>query len=144
MLTGLGYVTLAPDGQGGILLIGGSKDAGQQQSSSHIYRYDTTQNTWVLEPTSAPQAISGAASCLDGHNHLVILGGYNTAHANAFATAWLVTLNTLNWTALPTLPGGGSLLGAAACNGAGHVFLERGANSSGHPTSDFLELTLQS
>ena len=144
MLAGLGYVTLAPDGQGGILLIGGSKDAGQHQASSHIYRYDTAQNTWVLEPTSAPQAISGAASCLDGHNHLIILGGYNTANANALDTAWLVTLNTLNWTALPALPGGGSLLGAAACDGAGHVFLERGANNSGHPTSDFLELTLQS
>lgn len=141
--TGLGYVTLAPDGQGGILLVGGSKDAGQHQPSSHIYRYDATQNTWTLKPTSAPQAISGAASCLDGHTHLVILGGYNAAHANALATAWLVTLNTLNWTALPALPGGGSLLGAAACDGAGHVFLKRGANSSGHPTADFLELTLQ-
>ncbi len=140
---GLGYVTLAPDGQGGILLIGGSKDAGQNQPSAHIYRYDTTQNTWTLEPTSAPQTISGAASCLDGHNHLVILGGYNAAHANALTTAWLVTLNTINWTALPALPGSGSLLGAAACDGAGHVFLERGANSSGHPTADFLELTLQ-
>ena len=140
---GLGYVTLAPDGQGGILLIGGSKDAGQHQPSSHIYRYDTAQNTWTLEPTSAPLAISGAASCLDGHNHLVILGGYDASHANALATAWLVTLNTLNWTALPALPGGGSLLGAAACDDAGHVFLERGANNNGHPTADFLELTLQ-
>lgn len=140
---GLGYVTLAPDGRGGILLVGGSEDAGQHQPSSHIYRYDTSQNTWTLEPTSAPQAISGAASCLDRHNHLVILGGYNTAHANALATAWLVTLNTLRWTALPALPGGGSLLGAAACDGAGHVFLERGANNSGNPTADFLELTLQ-
>jgi hypothetical protein len=143
MLTGLGYVTLAPDGQGGILLIGGSKDAGQRQASSRIYRYDITRNTWVLEPTNAPQAISGAASCLDGHNHLVILGGYNTAQTNALTTAWLVTLNPLNWTALPALPGGGSLLGAAACDGAGHVFLERGANSSGRPTADFLELMLQ-
>ena len=140
---GLGYAILAPDGQGGILLIGGSKDEGQRQPSSRIYRYDTSKNTWTLEPTGAPQAISGAASCLDGYNHLVILGGYDAAHASARATTWLVTLNTLNWTALPALPGGGSQLGAAACDGAGHVFLERGGNDSGRPTADFLELTLQ-
>ena len=141
--TGLGYVTLAPDGQGGILLIGGAKDEGQHQSSAHIYRYNISQNTWTLEPASAPQAISGATSCLDGPEHLVILGGYDAVHASARTTAWLVTLNTLNWTALPALPGG-SQLGAAACDGAGHVFLERGGNNSGHPTADFLELTLQS
>jgi N-acetylneuraminic acid mutarotase len=141
--TGQGYVTLAPDGQGGILLIGGSKDEGQRLSSSHIYRYDISRNTWTLEPTNAPQPISGATSCLDGPDRLVILGGYDAAHASARTTAWLVTLNTLNWATLPALPGG-SQLGAAACDGAGHVFLERGGNNSGHPTSDFLELTLQS
>lgn len=141
---GLGYVILAPDNQGGILLIGGSQDAGQHLSSSRIYRYDTVQNTWTLEPTSAPQPISGAASCLDGQGHLLILGGYDAAHATALTTAWLVTLKTLNWTTLPALPGSGSLLGAAACDDAGHIFLERGANNSGHPTADFLELTLQS
>src|SRR5579859_56004 len=140
--TGLGYVTLAPDGQGGILLIGGSKDEGQRQPSSRIYRYDMSRNTWTLEPTSAPQPVSGGTGCLDGQNHLVILGGYDAAHASARATAWLVTLNTLNWTTLPALPGG-SQLGAAACDGAGHVFLERGGNNSGRPTADFLELTLQ-
>ena len=141
--TGLGYVTLAPDGQGGILLIGGSKDEGQFQPSARIYRYDTSRNIWTLEPTSVPQPISGATSCLDGQNRLVILGGYDAVHASARATAWLVTLNTLNWAALPTLPGG-SQLGAAACDGSGHVFLERGGNNSGRPTADFLELTLQS
>jgi serine/threonine protein kinase len=140
---GLGYVTLAPDGQGGILLIGGSKDEGQRQPSSRIYRYDSARNTWTLEPASVPEAISGASSCLDGHNHLVILGGYDVAHAIASTAAWLVTLNTLNWTALPALPSGGSLLGAAACDGAGHVFLERGGNNSGRPTADYMELTLQ-
>lgn len=142
MLAGLGYVTLAPDGQGGILLVGGSRDESQRQQSSRIYRYDTSRNTWTLESTSAPQPISGATGCLDGQNHLVILGGYDAAHASARTTAWLVTLNTLNWTALPALPGG-SQLGAAACDGAGHVFLERGGNNSGLPTADFLELTLQ-
>lgn len=142
MPAGLGYVTLAPDGQGGILLIGGSKDEGQRQLSSSIYHYDTSRNTWALEPTSAPQAISGAASCLDGSDRLVILGGYDAAHGSARATAWLVTLNTLNWAALPALPGG-SQLGAAACDGTGHVFLERGGNNIGRPTADFMELTLQ-
>ncbi|GAC1567527.1 MAG: hypothetical protein NVS3B14_13850 [Ktedonobacteraceae bacterium] len=139
-----GYVTLAPDGQGGILLIGGSKDAGQRMPTSRIYRYDTIQNTWMLEPNSAPEAMSGAASCLDGQGRLVILGGFNPAQTPTLNSAWLVTLHTLNWTALPVLPGGGSLLGAAACDGAGHVFLERGANNTGQPTADFLELSLQS
>ncbi|HLX57185.1 MAG TPA: kelch repeat-containing protein, partial [Ktedonobacteraceae bacterium] len=141
--TGSGYVTLAPDGQGGILLIGGSKDAGQRVPTSHIYRYDTIQNTWTLEPGSAPEAMSGAASCLDGQGRLVILGGYNPAQATTLTSAWLVTPRTLNWSRLPTLPGGGSLLGAAACDGAGHVFLERGANNTSRPTDDFLELKLQ-
>jgi len=143
MPTGTGYVTLAPDGQGGILLIGGSKDAGQRLPTSRIYRYDTIQNTWTLEPTSAPDVASGSASCLDGRGHLVILGGFNSAQPTTLNSAWLVTLHTLNWTALPALPAGGSLLGAATCDGAGHVFLERGAKSNGQPTADFLELTLQ-
>src|SRR5712692_727756 len=141
--TGSGYVTLAPDGQGGILLIGGSKDAGQRQPTSNIYRYDTSLNTWTLESTSAPEAMSGAASCLDGQSHLVILGGFNPTQTTTLTSAWLVTLHPLSWNALPALPGSGSLLGTAACDGAGHVFLERGANNSGHPTADFLELTLQ-
>src|SRR5713226_4007864 len=41
--TGSGYVTLALDGQGAILLIGGAKDAGQRQPTSNIYRYDTSR-----------------------------------------------------------------------------------------------------
>ncbi len=44
---GAGYVILAPDGQGGILMIGGAKDAGEHMPISQLYRYDTQQNTWT-------------------------------------------------------------------------------------------------
>ena len=141
---GVGYVVLVSDGQGGILMIGGSRDAGQRMPTSQIYRYDTVQNTWTLTPTHAPISISGAASCLDGQGHVVIIGGYDPAHSSALASTWLVTLSTLNWEALPALPSGGSLLGATACDGQRDVFLERGANDTSHPTADFLELTIQS
>src|SRR5260370_5528003 len=123
--TGSGYVSLAPDGQGGILLIGGSKDAGQRQPTSNIYRYDTSQNTWTLESTSAPEAMSGAASCLDGQGHLVILGGFNPTQTATLTSAWLGTLRPLSWNALPALPGSRSLLGAAALDSPWHAFLER-------------------
>ena len=137
-------MVLVSDGQGGVLMIGGSRDAGQRMPTSQIYRYDTVQNTWTLTPARAPISISGAASCLDGQGHVVIIGGYDPAHSSALPSTWLVTLNTLNWEALPSLPSGGSLLGATACDGQRDVFLERGANDTSHPTADFLELTIQS
>jgi serine/threonine protein kinase len=139
--TSAGYVMLAPDGQGGILMIGGTRDAGQHLPITQIYRYNTQRNSWTLEPAATPTDISGAASCLDGQGHLIITGGYDAQHATTLATAWQVTLSTLGWQQLPSLPSGGSLLGAAACDGQGHVFLERGASTGGSPTADFLELT---
>lgn len=141
---GVGYVILAPDEQGGILMIGGARDAGEHMPISQVYRYDTLQNTWRVEPAATPNDISGAASCLDGQGHLIIIGGYDAQHATTLATVWQVTLSTLGWHALPSLPSGGSLLGAAACDGQGHVFLERGAGISSSPTADFLELGNQS
>lgn len=141
---GLGYVTLAPDGQGGILLIGGARDAGQRDATSSIYRYDIARNAWTQEASSAPTKLSGATSCLDGTDHLILIGGYDASHNAALAQVWRLTLRTLNWQALPTLLSGGSQLGAAACDGKGNIYLERGANSAGKPTSDFLELSLSS
>jgi serine/threonine protein kinase len=138
----LGYVTLAPDGNGGIYMLGGSSDAGQAMPSTHIYRYDIAHNSWTTEPTTSPAALSGTASCLNGSRQLVLLGGYDAAHSTSLNQAWLVNLHTLHWTALAPIPKGGSLLGTAACDGHGHVYLTRGANSPSTPTSDFLELTL--
>lgn len=137
-----GYTTLAPDGQGGILMIGGAKDAGQHLATAQIYRYDTLQNTWSLEPSTAPTSISGAASCFDGQDRLVIAGGYDATHNIVLSSTWLVTLPALSWQKLPDMPPGGSLLGAAACDSQGHMFLERGANNAGQPTGDYLELTV--
>lgn len=141
--TGLGYVVLASDGKGGILMLGGSMDAGQHLPNLHIYRYNTAQNTWMQEPTSSPSALSGASSCLDSPGQLVIIGGYDAVQNTSLHSAWLVNLNTLHWQALAPLPSGGSLLGTAACDSQGHVFLERGASDPSRPTSDFLELTIQ-
>jgi serine/threonine protein kinase len=141
--TGTGYVMLAPDGLGGILMIGGSQDAGQHMPVAQIYRYDIGHNSWTLAPSDTPTDVSGAAGCLDGQGHLIIIGGYDAQHATVFGAAWQLTLATLSWQQLPALPSGGSLLGAAACDGNGHVYLERGASTGGSPTTDFLELASQ-
>ena len=140
---GLGYVVLAPDGAGGILLFGGSTDAGQSSPTEQIYRYNTTQNTWQLQQASAPVLLSGASSCLLGPNQLVLVGGYDAQHNTTLGQTWLVNLQTLRWTPLVQLPSGGSLLGTAACDGNGHVFLTRGADNPSRPTPDFWELTIK-
>jgi len=140
---GLGYVVLAPDGAGSILLLGGSTDAGQSYPTTHIYRYNIALNAWTLAPVSAPLAFSGAASCVAAPGYAVIIGGYDAAHHTSRNTTWLVDLRALRWTQLTTIPDGGSLLGAAACDGHGHVFLLRGANNPSQPTADFWELTMQ-
>ncbi len=137
---GLGYVVLAPDSNGGILLLGGAIDAWQHLPTSQVYRYDISQNVWTQEPSPAPVAFSGAASCLSDQGHLVIVGGYDSVHNTAMDQSWLLDLQTLHWTPLAPLPSGGSLLGASACDGQGHVFLVRGATDPTHPTADFWEL----
>ncbi len=142
---GLGYVALAADGAGGIMLLGGAQDAGQHLPSTRIYRYDITGNTWAEEQAVSPLALSGAASCTDGHGEMVIVGGsagYAGGHERVLGQSWLVDLQTLRWQPLAALPTGGSLLGAAACDGEGHAFLVRGANDAGHPTADFWGLTI--
>jgi len=142
---GLGYVALALDGQSGIVMLGGAMDAGQYLPTQHVYRYDITSDSWALEQTPAPLALSGAASCADGHGHILIIGGsagYVGTHERVLNQTWLVDLQTLTWQPLATLPAGGSLLGTAACDGNGHVFLVRGANESSHPTADFSVLTI--
>ena len=137
---GLGYVVLAPDSSGGILLLGGAKDAWQHLPTSQVYRYDILQNVWTQEPSPTPVAFSGAASCLSDRGHMVIVGGYDAVHDTAMDQSWLLDLQTLHWTPLAPLPSGGSLLGASACDGQGHVFLVRGATDPTHPTADFWEL----
>lgn len=140
---GLGYVVLAPDGAGSILLLGGSTDAGQNHPTTHIYRYNIALNAWTVAQTSAPLAFSGAASCLVSSGYLVVIGGYNATSHTSRSAVWLVDLRNLQWTQLTTIPNGGSLLGAAACDGHGHVFLLRGANSPSQPTANFWELTIR-
>ena len=142
MPVSLGYVILSPDNAGGILLLGGSTDAGQHAPSTRIYRYNIAQNTWTTEPTTAPVPLAGAASCLNGQNQLVIIGGYDAVHNKTLGQTWLVDTHTLNWASASSLPSGGSFLGTAACDGSGHIYLLRGANDPSQPTPDFEELTV--
>jgi N-acetylneuraminic acid mutarotase len=146
MPLGLGYTALASDNVGGIVMLGGAVDAGQHLISMNVYRYDIMNNVWTQEPAPAPVAFSGAATCTDGQGHLVIAGGSTGYDANGermLGQSWLVDLYTLRWQALAPLPSGGSLLGTAACDGQGHVFVVRGANASETPTTDFLMLTIK-
>lgn len=139
---GLGYVQLALNASGDILLLGGARDAGQHEPSTQIYRYNVEQNAWTLEPQATPAHLNGAESCMDGRGNLVVVGGYDAALNQSLNAVWLLNLQTLRWRPLASLPGGGSVLGTAACDGHGHVYVTRGANDPAKPTRDFLELTL--
>jgi serine/threonine protein kinase len=139
---GLGYVQLAQDTSGNILLLGGTRDAGQREPSTQIYRFNPQQNAWDIVPGTTPNNINGAAGCSDGRGNLVLIGGYNAVLDRSFNTAWLLNLQTFQWQPLAPLPGGGSVLGTAACDGKGHVYVTRGANNPAKPTADFLKLTL--
>ncbi len=140
---GLGYGVLALDNASGILLLGGSMDAGQSSPTRQIYHYDIAHNAWTTEQATSPAQISGASSCLNGPEQLVIVGGYDPISNKTSGRTWLVDLHTLRWLPLASLPSGGSLLGTAACDGAEHVFLTRGANDPSRPTPDFWELTIK-
>lgn len=139
---GLGYVFTASDDNGGILLMGGSSDAGQQSPTNKIYRYDIASDSWTQATDSLPQAISGAAGCQVWPGQLALVGGYDPAHDSGTKTTWLLDLHTLKWRSLVDLTIGGSVLGAAACDGKGHLFLERGTNNPKVPTSDYWEMVV--
>lgn len=139
---GLGYVSLAADGAGGILLLGGSLDEGQQMQENTVYRYDIASDDWLQQTKTTPTPLSGAASCLVGPDQLAIVGGYDAAHFQGLSMVWLVNLHNLSWTKLPSLPSGGSVLGSAGCDESGHIFLIQGASNPHRPVPDFWELTL--
>jgi serine/threonine protein kinase len=140
--TGLGYVIPALSSDGNILLQGGATDAGQTQQSSNIYRYNIVQNRWTQMQTRTPLPLSGATSCLISKDQQVVIGGFNATRHAGYNLTWLVNLRTLRWTRLRPLPMGGSLLGAAACDGHNSAYLVRGASDPAHPTNDFWHLTL--
>lgn len=139
---GAGYVILLSDETGHIFMLGGAKDAGQNLPIKQIYRYDIAQDSWTTEQTLSPVLLSGASSCLNGPQQLVIVGGYDALHNKPLGQTWLLDIPGLHWTPLAALPTGGSVLGSAACDGAGHVYLERGTNDPSSPTRDFWQLTL--
>jgi len=140
---GVGYAVLAPDGQGGIVLLGGVTDTEQQYGTTGIYRYNIALDNWKHEPTASPQAFNGSASCPVGKGQVVVVGGYDPVQNTVLNNTWLIDLSTLNPRALAPLPGGGSRLGAAACDQAGNVYLVRGdTNDPNGPSADFLKLSL--
>ncbi len=138
---GLGYVILSAQSDTSIVLIGGATDAGQHIQTDTEYTYDTSSDTWQQVAGNAPLVLSGAASCIVRPGQLAIIGGYDDTHNKGLDSAWLVNMHTLKWTPLAQLPTGGSVLGAAASDGQGHVFLVRGASDPSQPTADFWELT---
>jgi Galactose oxidase, central domain len=140
---GVAYAVLAFDSQGGIVLLGGATNTEQSQGTTAIYRYNISLNSWTLEQATAPQAFNGSASCSLGNGKVVVVGGYRPERQIALDNTWLIDLNTLQSTALPPLPQGGSRLGAAAYDGRGNVYVVRGViNNPDQPTSDFWKLNL--
>ena len=139
---GVGYTVLAPDRRGGIVMMGGTLDTEETQGITDIYRYSIASDAWTKQQTPAPQAFNGVASCDLGNGNVVVVGGHDPAQNITLDNSWLIDLNTLLSTPLATLPGG-SRLGAAACDGAGNVYLVRGAsNNANVPTQDFWRLSL--
>lgn len=139
---GVGYTVLALDRRGGIVMMGGTQDTEEKQGITDIYRYSIASNAWTKEQTAAPQAFNGAASCDLGNGQVVVVGGFDPARNITLDNTWLIDLNTLHSTPLASLPGG-SRLGAAAYDGAGHVYVVRGAsNGANTPTQDFWRLNL--
>ena len=140
---GLGYVVLAAESNTSIVLIGGATDAGQHIQTNTEYTYNTSSDSWQQVATNAPYALSGTASCIVRPGQLAIIGGYDNTRNKGLDTAWLVNIHTMKWTPLAQLPTGSSVLGAAASDGQGHVFLVRGASDPSQPTADFWELTVR-
>jgi hypothetical protein len=140
---GVAYAVLAFDAQGSVVLLGGVTDTEQNLGSTGIYRYNIAQNSWRQESAATPQAFNGAASCTVGNGQVVVVGGYDPGQNVTLSKTWLVDLRTLNFTALSPLPGGGSRLGTAACDGAGNIYLTRGViNDPDYPTPDFWRLRI--
>lgn len=139
---GAGYTVLAPDRRGGIVMMGGTLDTEEKQGITDIYRYSLASDAWTKQQTPAPQAFNGAAGCDLGNGKVVVVGGYDPAQNITLDNTWLIDLITLHSTPLATLPGG-SRLGAATYDGAGNVYLVRGAsNNANTPTQDFWRLSL--
>ncbi len=139
---GAGYTVLALDRRGGIVMMGGTLDTEEKQGIADIYRYSIASNAWIKEPAAAPQAFNGVAGCDLGNGQVVVVGGFDPVQNITLDNSWLIDLNTLHSTPLATLPGG-SRLGAAAYDGAGNVYLVRGAsNGANAPTQDFWRLSL--
>ena len=139
---GLGYVALAAMSDTQMVLIGGAADAAQHEQTSTIFLYNTSTNAWTQASTNAPGKLSGAASCVVQSGQLVVIGGYDATRNTGLDHVWRVDLHTLKWTQLAPLPTGGSVLGAAASDGKGRVFLVRGASDPTKPTADFWEFTI--
>ncbi len=140
---GLGYVALTAESNTSIVLIGGATDAGQHIQTNTEYIYTTSSDSWQQVAANAPLALSGAASCIVRPGQLAIIGGYDDTHKKGLDTVWLVNIHTMKWTPSAQLPTGGTVLGAAASDGQGHVFLVRGASDPSQPTADFWELTVR-
>lgn len=141
---GLGYAALASDSRGGILLLGGATDAEQHIQTNKIYRYNIALNTWTQQASRMPQLLSSEAACQVWPDQMVFVGGYDVIHNTGLNSTWLFNTQTLDWQKLLPLPTSGSLLGAATCDGNGHLFLTRGAETLKKPTQDFWMLTVES
>jgi serine/threonine protein kinase len=142
MPVGLGYAVLALDDADGILLLGGSSDAGQQKQSDKMYRYDIARNSWSQLPTVLPWPVSGESACAPYPDMLALIGGVDPVRLVGTNNVLLLDLRTLHSSPLPAFPAGGTTMGNAVCDGAGHLFLLRGTVDLKSATRDFWMLTI--
>jgi N-acetylneuraminic acid mutarotase len=139
---GLGYTLLVRDNNGSIFMFGGSDDAGQQQQSQQIYRYNTPGDSWETMHATLPHPLSGAASCEMSTGQIIAIGGYGNTSQIGPGQARQVNLYDMHWQTLPVSPFGHAEMGNALCDNNGHIFVERGADATHRPTVDFWELSL--
>ena len=123
-------------------MFGGSDDAGQQQQSQQIYRYNTLGDSWETMHATLPHPLSGAASCEMSTGQIIAIGGYGNTSQTGPGQARQVNLYDMHWQTLPVSPFGHAEMGNALCDNNGHIFVERGADATHRPTVDFWELSL--
>jgi hypothetical protein len=123
----------------------GGSDAtfAKRAAGTTVRKHSTYSSLKVLPSLPSPQADNAAVYVqVQGRGYVYMSGGY---HGYKYLphydhNLYRYDIAAARWQVAAT---GGSLLGTAACDGHGHVFLVRGANDFSNPTTDFLMLTIR-
>ncbi|MCA8974409.1 MAG: immunoglobulin domain-containing protein, partial [Planctomycetes bacterium] len=133
-----GFATTT-DAAGRVYSIGGSSASAFAVAAANgrVERFNATTDQWTaLAPLPTPVADAGA--CEDGHGHLLVFGGFDTAGLRTANVAqYDVAAGTWSDTAVPDMPQ--ARAGAGVARGAdGLIYVIGGSDGSGAVTSTFV------